>query len=451
MTHSSVQPATAPRARESAQLLTIAWPLVANNLLSFGMTTVDTLMAARLGPQSLAAVSIGSNLYSPLILFVIGALAVLSATAAHSAGARRHAEIGATLRQGVWLALVIGAGVSVLLVAADAILARIGLEPEVRRLARDYMRALAWGAPAASVYYVLRFTSEGLALTRPIMALAACAFVFNAAANYVLMYGKLGFPALGTVGCGYATALASWLLAAGLASWMHLDRRYASIEPFARFDAPQAAPLNRLFRLGLPAGLSLFFESALFNSIVLIIAWMGTTVVAAHQIAFNYAGIMFMVPLALGLATTVRVGAASGRGDRAGARRAGFLGMRLAVLYMFGSAAVMLAFGREIIGWYSDDREVQEIAAGLLLVAAAFQVFDGLQVAANGALRGLKDTRVPMFINVGAYWGVGFPAAWWLGIGLGLGPQGVWGALVAALLVAATALTWRFARVSAPD
>lgn len=444
----STAPVHAPLRREVRALVGIAWPLVVNNLLTIGMQAADTVMAGRLGPDDLAAVAIGGAVWMPLMLFGTGVLTVVSAYTAQLAGAGRYGEIGAVVRQGLWLALALGTTLTAVLHALDALPGWLGLEPPVAARTRGYLEAIAWGGVGILAYQTLRFASEGLAHTRPIMLIGMIGFAVNIAGNYVLMYGALGAPALGAVGCGWASAITMWAMAAVMAFTLARGRAYRRIAVFVRCERPRPATLAELARIGVPAGVAIFLEAALFGSAALLMGWMGTIAVAAHQIAINYAALMFMVPLGLAFGTTVRVGHARGRGDLAAARRAGFAGIGVAVGFMLLSASVMLLGGRYIVGLYTADPAVAQVARSLLLVAAAFQVFDGAQVGAAGALRGLKDTRVPMVITLAAYWGLGFPTAWLLGIRLDLGPQAIWLGLVAGLAAAALLLGLRFAAIT---
>ncbi len=445
---SSPRPTKAAIRTELRALLVIGGPLVVNNLFTICMQAADTVMAGWLGAADLAAVAIGGNIWTPLLLLCIGTLTILSAVTAQSAGAGRDRAIGPALRQGLWIGLGLGVLLMAGMRACDPVLDLLGLEPRVRELSRGYLDAISWGGVGICLYMVLRFVVEGFGRTAPIMLISGVGLMVNVWLNWVLMFGKYGLPRLGAVGCGWATAITLWLMAGAMAAYVARGPLRARIDAFGCWERPEWARIRALLRLGLPAGGSLFLEASLFGVVGLMMGWMGTQVVAAHQIALNYAAIMFMVPLGLAFATTVRVGGAAGRGDAAGVRLAGWTGICAAVGFMTVSAAGMIVFGDAIVGLYTRDAEVIAIAAGLVLVAAAFQVFDGAQVAASAALRGLSDTRVPMLITVAAYWAAGFPLAVVLGFTLEMGPQAVWVGLVLGLAVAALLLGWRFARVS---
>ncbi len=436
--------------KEIRDLLRLATPIIANNIALAGMSFTDTVMAGRISARDLAAVSVGNAVFFSLFLFGLGNLMAMSPITAQSTGAARHHEVGGLMRQCLWLSQ----GLALLLIAgllnAEPVLAAIGISSDFRGLSADYIAALCWGLPAIFAYLVLRFTSEGLGHTRPIAFVAIAALIFNVFANYVLMYGKLGFPALGAVGCGYATALTDWGML-GLMLW-YVTRTnrslYAPLRLFERLDWPDFARLREILRLGMPIGIGVLAEVGLFSAAALLMGRLGTAAAGAHGVAINYAATMFMVPLGIQSAILARVGQKTGRADHAGARFTGLTGIGLCASVMFVSAVVLVLFAKWIVGFYTSDETVYEIALGLLLMAAIFQVSDGIQVAAMGALRGLKDTTVPMIVSVFAYWGVGFPLAWYTVVVQERGPNWVWGSLVAGLTVAAVLLVSRFLRIT---
>jgi len=264
----------------------------------------------------------------------------------------------------------------------------------------------------------------------------------------VFMYGHFGFPALGAVGTGLATAVTEWLLFAILWRYVKTHAVYAPFEPLRRREPPRIAKLREITRLGAPIAGSLLMEGGMFNAAALLLASFGAAVISAHAVAINYAALMFMIPLSLASATTIHIGHQLGAGDTAGARRGAFTGVAMGVGVMLVSALVMLVARDGIAGLYSGDAGVAAIASGLLVYAAAFQIADGAQVCTAGALRGYKDARVPFVANLFAYWVIGFPLAWWLGVHEGLGAPGVWIGLIAGLFVVAALLGWRLVVVA---
>lgn len=432
-------------AGEVRALLRLAGPIAAAQLAYMGMGVTDTIMVGHAGPVELAAVALGTGLWNPLFLFSLGTLMAVGTTIAHLYGGGAHERIGPTTHQGLWLALMLAVPVTVALVSMTPLMNRLEVESSIVPVAHAYLGALAWGVVPTFAYLVLRFLSEGLGHTRPVMVVTLLGLALNVAGNYVLIFGKLGLPALGARGCGYATAL-SWWFMFGLLLW-HTRRHghYRGLALFRRFEGPHRRSLRELWALGYPIGCSIFAESSVFGAIALIIGFLGPTVVAGHQIALNVAAISFMLPLSLGIALTVRVGHAMGRGDASAARRTGFTGIALAGACMAMMAVLILVFATPIVRLYTPDPQVIGIASQLLMFAAMFQISDGLQVSASGALRGLKDTRVPMFITIVAYWVVGLPAGYVLAIVAGLGVDGMWIGLILGLSTAAVLLNLRFA------
>ncbi len=430
------------------RLFVLAGPLIANNLAIAGMGFADTVMAGRLGTADLASVAVGNSVWMVVFLFGLGVLMAMSPTAAHAFGAGRNAEVGSYMRQCLWLSQGL-ALVSLLAVSrAEWVLGAVGVDPSVIPLTVGYLDAIAWGLPAMYAYLSLRFMSEGVGWTRPIMYVALVALVVNVFGNWVFMYGKFGFPAMGAVGCGVASAVSMWVMLAVMATYVFTQKRYRRFELASGFERPDPARLRALLALGLPIAVSVVSEAGLFSAVAILMGTLGATVVAAHQIAINFAATMFMVPLALHSALTIRVGHALGRGEPDLARRIGIIGIIMCGGLMAISAVTLLFFRADVAAFYTSDKDVLALAVSLLTMAMIFQVSDGLQVGAAGALRGFKDTRIPMLINFSCYWLAAFPLAWYLGVVRDLGPQAVWVGLILGLSLTALCLNLRFLAIS---
>ncbi|MGQ0634203.1 MAG: MATE family efflux transporter [Planctomycetaceae bacterium] len=438
--------AVAEGRREARALLLLGGPVIGAQLAQISMSTVDAVMAGRLSPNDLAAVALGGSLWMPVIVFGMGMLMSISPIVAHDFGAGDYRAIGLHVRQGLWLSQIVSLASFLAIRSATPALGWFKVEASIIPTAVGYVHAVSWGLPAFSAFTVLRCYSEAVSMTRPILWVSLAGLVCNIVGNYVFMYGHLGLPRLGAVGCGVATALTLWLMLAGLALWIARHSYFHRFGAFARFEWPDRAGLWRLVRLGGPIGFSLLMEGGLFAAVALLLGRFGPEVVAGHQIALNVASITFMVPLGVATAVTVRVGQACGARDLNAARRSAVVGSILAVCFMSLAATVMALLPRSIASIYTSDAAVQSVAAVLLVMAAIFQVFDGLQVTAAGALRGLKDTAFPMAITFGAYWGLGLPLGYLLGIKQECGAQGVWVGLIVGLAVAAVCLTARFHR-----
>ena len=323
----------------------------------------------------------------------------------------------------------------------------MSVTPEVASLGANYLKAIAWGLPAIAVFQVLRCMCEGLNHARPILLISLAGLLLNIPLNYVLIYGEFGFPKLGAVGCGYATAMSFWFMAALLGLYVHLEKRYRNFAIFGVFHGPNLKEIGGVLWLGLPIGLSIFVEASLFTVITLFIGEMGKFTVAGHQVALSFTGLLFMVPLSLGLALTVKVGHAVGAKRPTEARQIAFYGIGLAFFIAIISSLFMWLVADLVVQLYSPNQEVQLLAASLIQLAVWYQISDAIQINAAGALRGYKDTRIIMLITLFSYWMIGLAGGWWLAMTDNFwGAQGVYGfwyGLIAGLTVAASILMWR--------
>ncbi len=430
--------------REMRVSFVLALPLVMSQLSSMAMNIVDTVLAGRHGPTTLAAVGVGSAVWSVVILVSIGVLMAVPPTVSQLNGANRRADIGPVFRQALWLALFLGLALIGVVRAGAVALEPLGITAEARPEAVAFLKAISWGAPGLALYFCLRNLSEGVAWTMPSMIAGLAGLAALVPLGWTLMFAA----GLGAAGLGYAVATVLTLQAAALAVYLWRSPRFADLGLFARFEPPRWAPIRELLALGLPMGVSVFMEGSLFVATALIIGTLGTTQMAAHQVAILAASLFFMVPLGVAMATTVRVGHAAGAGDAAGVRWAAAAGYALAMVAQTASAIILVAGGAWLAGLVSPDPAVVSLAALLMAYAAVFQYPDGLQALSAGALRGLKDTRVPMAITVLAYWGLGLPLGAWLGLRQGQGAPGLWTGLIVGLSAAATLLAWRFWRLA---
>ncbi|MCG8607056.1 MATE family efflux transporter [bacterium] len=430
--------------REVTHMLRLGLPLIAAQVVQMAMGFVDTIMAGNFNAVALAAVAVGNSLYMPLLIFTLGVLLVINPIVAQLLGAGKKKRIGENLWQILWLSVFLSIAGWFILRNMRSVLEFFNIEPEIIPIAQGYLEAISWGLPAAFAYSALRYVNEGLHVTKPGMYFALFGLVINIFANYVLMYGHLGFPALGAVGTGWATALVMWAMLLCMALFTFRKESCREFMVRQGFRRPVWSFQKEILRIGIPNGVSLGIEVSMFAVAALIIGSMGISSVAAHQVTINFAALAFMVPLGLSFAISARVGFAVGKNDLATARFIGFNGIGLAGFFMCITATLMLTIPELIIGMYTSDPEVTEIAIKLLFLAAVFQLSDGLQVSGLAALRGLKDTKIPMFVNVVAYWVVGLPSGYILGIHYGYGPEGLWVGLILGLSVAAVLHNVRF-------
>lgn len=435
---------TALRAEMRANLK-LATPLIAAQMAGVGMGATDTIMAGRIGPNALAAVAVGVNISVAFFVFFLGLFMAASAIVSQRRGAGvAPQDIGdyghALLRMALWSGVIWCLALQLL--AAPAIHA-LDLDAETTALAIPYLRAYAFSSFGLCFWFALRFVAEGLEASRPVMLAGLVGLITNALLNWLLIYGFGPLPALGVTGSGIATSIACVVMAATLAL---LYKSHPALAALAlhRKRLRDVDAVRATLKLGLPIALIILAEAGLFVAVAALMARLGERTVAAYQIAINFASIVFMIPLGIGFATTVRVGYFAGSRQLLEARRAGLIGMALGVGNAAFNASVMLLFGGLIVGVYTRDAGIGAQAVGFLTLAAFFQLADGLQATANGALRGLHDTRVPMAITLASYWLLGLPVAWWLCFHTPLGADGLWWGLTAGLAAAAIGLSLRF-------
>lgn len=430
--------------KEAKKMLMIGGPIIIAQLLQMSMNFVDTVMAGNLSAEALAAVAVGGAVFMPLVMLVAGILMALTPIVAQLLGSRNFEKIGVNARQGLWLSQILAIPLFFVIRNLGIVMVWIDVTPSIIPLALGYLNALSWVVFPLTAYMSLRFFSEGLSVTRPGMYFAGIGVVVNVAANYVLMYGKLGFPQLGAVGCGYATALVGLIMFICMALFTANYEPYQRFQIFSELKKPDLPVLKEILHLGVPIGLSSTMEVTMFAVVSLLMGSLSAIAVAGHQIAINFSAMTFMVPFGLSTAITARVGNAAGSKNLHEARRRGGMGIALSVGFMSCTALLMVAVPDLITSIYTQDQAVQNVAISLLYMAAIFQISDGLQVSGYGALRGLKDTKIPMVVNLVAYWIIGLPLGYYLGIIRGIGPQGLWIGLIAGLSVAAILHNLRF-------
>lgn len=414
----------------------LALPLVIGHVSAGLVGFVDNIIAGHHGTATLAAVTTGTALMWLPLMVPIGTLVALAAAVSHHDGAGEHERIGPLFRQAMWLAAGLGLAMFAFLSAAPYALAPMGIAPEIVPGARDFLLGIRWGLPAMAMFLCMRNLSEGMHWTLPTMVLGFGGLLLLAPLGYGLAFGRWGLPALGAGGLGVASAVTMWVQMLLFLAYLARARKFAALGLFARFEPPRWSQIAPLLRTGLPIGVTVLLEGGLFISTALLIARLGAVPAAAHQIAINLSAICFMVPMGLAEATTVRVGHALGRRDGAGVLRAVRAGYAIVLCTQGLGALVLALFHNQIAAIYTNDMAVAGLAGQLLVLAAIFQFPDGIQVMSAGALRGLRDTRVPMLLAAISYWGIGMPLGAGLGLGLGYGPRGMWVGLTIGLTVA---------------
>ncbi|MGL4810807.1 MAG: MATE family efflux transporter, partial [Beijerinckiaceae bacterium] len=451
MSHPTLSPS--PWLTEARATLTLAWPIVLTNVAQIAMTTTDVMILGRLGPEALAAGGLGANLYFALLIFGIGVTAAVSPMLARTLGSERFAlrEVRRTVRQGFWLSVMMALPMWAVFWFAAPVLRLIGQDAALSEQAQIYMRGMMWGALPFFFYLVLRHFVAALERPRAALAVTAFGVAFNALANYVLVFGHFGFPALGIFGSGIATSLSNLLLFLGMALIVTTDRRFRRYHLFGNFWRADRMRLRGLWSLGLPIGAALTFEVTIFNAAAFLMGLIGTNALAAHMIAIQIASFTFMIPMGIAQAATVRVGLADGAGDRDGVTRAGWCAFALAMAVMLVTAMIMIFAPLLPVRAFVDiadakNAEVVRLAISFLLVAGFFQIFDGAQVMGAGLLRGLHDTRIPMLFAALGYWGIGLPLGAVLAFTFQWQGMGIWIGLATGLAVVAAMMLGRWMR-----
>ncbi|HEX3861554.1 MAG TPA: MATE family efflux transporter [Stellaceae bacterium] len=438
------------RLAEIRATLGVAAPLAAANLAQMAMGVTDTVMVGALGAVPLAAVGLGAGFYFISAVVCQGVLTAVAPLAAFSLGAGDRAAALRVGGSGLILAMLLGLPVIGSMMVAARLLDLLGYDHELADQIGRFLHAVAWGAPGFLGFAALRSLLSALLRTRAVMLVIAVCLPANAALNWVFIYGHFGLPRLGLVGSGYASAINQWLMFLGLAAALWGLPRPPGHRLFGGL-AGIAADLRRILRLGLPIGGIQALEIGVFTLSAALMGLFGANALAAHQIAINCASITFMVPLGIGQAATVRVAAARGAGAPVAARRAVLVALGLGSGIMVLSALALWTMPRPIVGAYvaigdPANHQLVTLALEFLAIAAAFQIVDGTQAVAAGALRGYQDTTVPLLLAGIGYWGIGFAGGWVLAFPLGFGPVGLWWGFVLGLATVAVLLTARVLR-----
>ena len=433
-------------AAEVRATVAVAGPLAAANLAQMAMGFTNTVMVGSLGSAALAAAGLGASLYFTIAMVCSGVLTAVAPLAAHAIGANDPRRAGQVAGKGLVLAALLAVPVVTTLMAVPRLLGALGYDAVLAGEIGRFLGAIAWAVPGFLGFAVLRSFLVAASHSRTVMIALVLCVPLNAGLNWVLIFGHFGAPPLGIAGSGCATAIIQWLMFAGLALYAAVMPSLAEyrMRPFSRhWDE-----IGRILRLGLPIGGILGLEIGVFATTGILMGLLGADALGAHQLVMNCISVVFMVPLGIAQAATVRVAVALGSGVPAAARRAGFVAIALGVAYMAIMAVVLVAAPRTIAKVYVDidapaNRGLGEIAHSLLAIAAVFQIFDGVQAIAAGALRGYRDTAIPLLLAVIGYWGVGFAGGWLLAFPAGYGAIGLWTGLAVGLAAVALMLTLR--------
>jgi MATE family multidrug resistance protein len=431
-------------------LFKLAWPLILAQVGQNALVTTDVIVLGQLGAKYVAAAALANAIFICVQLLGIGILGAVAPMVAQSLGARDFRSVRRTVRQGLWLSVILFALLLPVAWNIGAILHALGQDPELIGLVDIFIRYAVWMLLPAFLFITLRSFLSAHGATGAILAITLGGVVVNIAANYALVFGHWGFPRLEMAGSGIATTLVNFFMLALTIAYVEAHRRFRRYHVFHNLLKPDWPRLGQLVVIGGPIGLMLIAEVGLFTSASLLQGWLGEAELAAHSVALTTASLAFMVPLGISQATTVRVGIALGEGNREGIRKAGWMALFVTLAFMSLTALTFFSVPDVIVGFFlnsgiAENRTPLALAASFLVIAGLFQLVDGTQVTMAAALRGLSDTNMPLLIALVGYWLVGFPVAWLLGLQLGFRGVGIWLGLAAGLAVVALVLTIRWA------
>lgn len=444
--------------REAAALWKLAWPVMVGQFATVGMGVADVAMTGHTSAMELAAVSLGASIWSIVLVTVTGVMMAINTVVAHEVGAANFTAIPHSVCQALWKALGVGVLAALAANLATLLFDHLHMADDVNARASLFVHLISIGLPPYAMYRALYGYSTSINQTKPVMVIALLGLLFNIAVNYVLIFGHFGFPKLGGIGCAVATGVCMWLMLAAMVLWIRWAPVYRQTYPFTRWEWPHWPEIASMLKLGVPIGVTYFAEVSAFGAVSLLVARFGVVEVSAHQIALNFASLVFMAPLSFGIGLMTRVGQAMGEANPARARFAAWVGVAMSFAFAIISAGFIAVFRHEIAAAYTSDAQVQALCAHLLLFAALFQLSDATQVATSCAIRGYKVTREPMQIQLLAFWVFALP----LGCVLGLAPEwagplapaapmaaaGFWIGLVLGLAIAAVLLSWALHRIS---
>jgi MATE family multidrug resistance protein len=433
--------------------LSLAWPLMLAQLTQIAIYTTAVVMLGRLGPEARAASALAVNLFFMFNFTGMGLVTACAPLIAAALGERSHAvrDVRRSFRSAIHAALLYMLPVWILLWNAEGIMLLLGQDPALSRDGAAFMRILQWTLLPNLLIIIFRTLLTAFGKPHAALVVTVAGLIVNAALNWMLIFGHWGAPALGMNGSAWASFATTFFMAASLGVYIVIERRTRRFHLFGRFLRLDRDRLAKVFRIGTPIALTLAFEVTIFSIAIYFMGWIDTASVAAHAIAIQVASITFMVPLGLSQATVIRVGLAYGARDHRGIALAGWVSLASALAFMIGSAGLMWLFPREIAGLFIDgsrpeSAHVLELAVSFLAIAAVFQLADGAQVIGAAMLRGLQDTRIPMFFAAFGYWVVGIGSGYWLAFHAGFQGRGIWIGFALGLGVVAVLMTWRWSR-----
>ncbi len=429
------------------KLIYLAIPIIATQFSQMAMGVSDTIMCGHYSTEDLAAVAIGAGIWLPIFLFMAGVLMSITPTVAHLTGEKNYLKIGHVVRQSIWLGLLLTIFSFLILQSISPILVFMQVQDAISPIIIDYLKALSWGIPGIALFLILRYLCEGMANTFVVMVVGILGLLINILINYLLIFGNFGFPEMGAVGAGWATTISHWLMVFMLLTYVLFSSFFSSIHLFVNDLKLNTEEVIKLIKLGFPMGIAFFVEGSMFSIIALLVASLGTIIVAAQQISLNFSSLLFMFPLSISMGVTILVGQARGRKNNEELIKVIKAGYFIN-LCMAGLLAIFIALNNELIAiLYTNNTEVIQLASQLLLFAMFYQISDAIQLCSGGALRGLKDTAIPMLFSIISFWIIGLPMGYILSLTdyiiPAMGVKGFWIGLIVALSFSAILLTSR--------
>lgn len=428
---------------ELKKLFHLMIPILITQFSQAGLGLIDTIMAGHLSATDLAAIAVGVGLWIPVMLLFSGIMIATTPLVAEAYGARTPEKIATITRQALWVAFILGLIAALILQTLPALLPVLGVPAALQPKAGLFLHAIGIGMPAVTMYTALRCYSEAIGHPRPVTVISLAALVILIPLNFIFMYGWGPIPALGSAGCGFATSILQWLMLITLALYIFKNHSYQKTQPLNRWESINHYWLKRILKLGLPIGLAIFFEVSIFSTASIVLSPLGEITVAAHQIAISITSQLFMIPMSLAIALTIRVGTYYGEKNWLAMRKVQWLGLGTGTVLACMTMILLWVFKSEIVAIYTIDPDVTQIAVYLVMFAVAYQLMDAWQISAAGCLRGMQDTKGPMWITMIAYWVIAFPIGLYLARFTETGPAGVWIGLIIGLTIACVLLLTR--------
>ncbi|TCP97821.1 MATE family multidrug resistance protein [Cricetibacter osteomyelitidis] len=440
--------------QQAKKLIAIALPILFAQIAQNSMGLVDTIMAGRVSSADMAAISVGASIWFPLVLFGHGLLLALPPTISYLNGSGQRKRIAHQVRQGIWIVIAAMIPLGLMIFHSDKVIHFMQMEDKLADITIRYLQAMIWGLPAYLLMINFRCLNDGIAKTKPAMVITIIGLLLNIVLNYIFIYGKFGVPAFGAVGCGIATAIVNWSMCFMMIGYCIKAENQRDLKIFEQIiEKPNWKTLKKLLKLGFPIAVALCCEVALFALTSLFLSPLGSNVVASHQIALNTSSLIFMLPMSLGMATTILVGQNLGAKSADNAKKTAYVAIAVGLSIALVTALITVLFRTSIASIFVTDPEVIAMAGMLLLICALYQFSDTIQVVVGGALRGYKDTKAILYITLFCYWIIGMPLGYTLAmtdfIVPHLAAEGFWIGFIVSLTCAAILLVYRMRKIQA--